>query len=185
MNPARLRISAGAFKGRPLQVPPSARPTEARVREAIFSIWQEAVADCRFLDLFAGSGAVGLEALSRGAHHAVFVESDRRAARSLLRNVEHFGLSRGAYELRCEPVTEALAQLVARGSRFDRIFADPPYSWGVPPGFLDEMAELLEDDGQFALERAAGSPLPSESERLVRLDQRRYGGSVLLLYARG
>lgn len=184
MNRPRLRIAAGAYKGRPLQVPPSARPTEARVREALFSIWQDDIEGCRFLDLFAGSGAVGLEALSRGAEHAVFVESDRRAARTLLRNVEHFQLSRGAFDFRSEPVSEAVARLIGEGARFDRVFADPPYSWGVPPGFLDDVARLLAEHGQFALERGAGSPLPSDAENLVRVDQRRYGGSVLLFYAR-
>jgi len=185
MSPTRLRITAGLFRGRPLQVPPGARPTESRVREALFSIWQEGIEGCSFLDLFAGSGAVGLEALSRGADRTVFVESNRRSARTLNRNLEHFALSSGAYRLRCQPVAEAIAELAAEEERFDRIFADPPYSWSPPLGFLGAVSGLLQIDGQFALERPAGSALPAEPPGLVRLDQRRYGGSVLLFYTRG
>lgn len=185
MSRGRLRISAGALKGRVLQVPSSARPTEGRVREALFSIWADRIEGASLLDLFAGSGAIGLEAVSRGAERAVFVESDRRAARTLARNLEHLGLSRGAAELRVLPVPEAIATALEAGESFDLIFADPPYSWSLPPGFLADLGALLPPDGRIAFERAAGSPLPAEETGLVRLATRRYGGSVLLLYARG
>lgn len=183
MSRSRLRISAGSLKGRALQVPPGARPTEARVREALFSIWLDRIEGARFLDLFAGSGAVGLEALSRGAEHVAFVESDRRAARVLLRNLERTGLSRGAYETITESAPAALLRLADAAERFDLAFADPPYGWGLPPGFLEDVRRVLGPRGHFALERAAGSPLPTDVAGLVRYDQRRYGGSVLLLYA--
>ncbi len=153
------------------------------MREALFSIWVDRVDGARFLDLFAGSGAVGLEALSRGAEHAVFVESNRRAARVLLRNLDRTGLSRGAYELICEAVPAAVLRLAKSGQPFDLAFADPPYTWSLPPDFLAEVRRLLGPRSHFALERAAGSPLPADVEGLVRYDQRRYGGSVLLLYA--
>ncbi|MCB1009331.1 MAG: 16S rRNA (guanine(966)-N(2))-methyltransferase RsmD [Acidobacteria bacterium] len=185
MSGARLRITAGLFRGRPVQVPPGARPTESRVREALFSIWHDGLEGCSFLDLFAGSGAVGLEALSRGADRVVFVESNRRAARTLHRNLEHFELSPGAYRLRCQPAAEAVAEMAAGEKRFDRIFADPPYSWSLPPGFLGEVVDLLAPGGHFGLERPAGSAPPAEAPGIVRIEQRRYGGSVLLFYARG
>ncbi|MGB5294908.1 MAG: RsmD family RNA methyltransferase, partial [Thermoanaerobaculia bacterium] len=78
-----VRISGGRFRGRSLPVPATARPTSARLREALFDIWRDRVPGARFLDLFAGSGAVGLEALSRGASFVVFVENDRDAVRRL------------------------------------------------------------------------------------------------------
>lgn len=185
MSPgARLRIAAGSLKGRPIQVPPGARPTESRLREALFSIWSGRIEGARFLDLFAGSGAVGIEALSRGALESVFVEGDRRAARTLLRNLERVGLRAGA-QLLCEPTHSALERLALLAERFDLVFADPPYGQPLPPGLLAGVRRLLAPDGTFALERAAGSPQPAEVEGLVRVDQRRYGGSVLLIYAAG
>jgi len=184
LSRGRLRITAGSLRGRVLQVPSSARPTEGRVREALFSIWSDRIEGSTLLDLFAGSGAVGFEAVSRGAERAVFVESDRRAARTLTRNLERLGLSRGAAELRLRPVPEAVAAAIGSGETFDLIFADPPYDWSLPPGFLGSLATLLPPDGRLAFERAAGTPLPAEEDGLVRLGTRRYGGSVLLLYAR-
>lgn len=185
MSPgARLRIAAGSLKGRPIQVPPGARPTEGRLREALFSIWSARIEGARFLDLFAGSGAVGIEALSRGALEALFVEADRRAARTLLRNLERVELNAGAQVL-CEPTLSALERLALRSERFELVFADPPYGQALPAGFLAAVRRVLAQDGAFALERPAGSPQPSEVEGLVRVDQRRYGGSVLLLYVAG
>src|SRR4030095_13507089 len=86
-----LRLSGGVYRGRRLRVPAGVRPTEGRLREALFSIWQHEIEGARFLDLFAGAGGVGLEAVGRGAARAVLVEEDPRALRTLKENVAALG----------------------------------------------------------------------------------------------
>ena len=117
-----MRIVAGSHKGARIFAPKGrgTRPTSDRVREALFQI-VGSVEGMRVLDLFAGSGALGLEALSRGATTAVFVESDRDAVRTIERNVEKLGLA-GASIVR----SDALSFLAADGGRYDVVFVDPP-----------------------------------------------------------
>src|ERR1700687_5043744 len=119
-----LRIIGGQFKGRILKTPkgPSTRPTQGMLREAVFNICQNVVKGARILDLFAGSGALGLEALSRGAAHATFVEREVTAARALQARLSEWG----AADARVEH-TEALAFLGGAGSAFDLVFLDPPF----------------------------------------------------------
>ena len=134
-----MRIIAGTHRGRRLKAPPGldTRPTSDRVREALFSILGDVEGD-RVLDLFAGSGALGIEALSRGAAGAVFVEQDRRAADAIRSNLAAIGERRA--EVRQE---DALAYLGrASGERpFDLVFADPPYSSATRMG--ERLSELL------------------------------------------
>ncbi len=121
----RLRIIAGERGGRFIQVPPGARPTPERVREAWFAALGERVRGARVVDLFAGSGALGIEALSRGAEHAHFVESARRAAGVIRENLEFLGLTeRGTVVQR-----DVFAFLESPGADgFDLALADPPYA---------------------------------------------------------
>lgn len=121
----RLRIIAGDLGGRYIDAPPGrgTRPTASKVREAWFSALADDVAGARVADLYAGSGALGIEALSRGAAHVHFVESDRRVAAVLDRNVRALGLADRARIVR----GDALAWLDGRAVPFDLVFADPPY----------------------------------------------------------
>lgn len=126
-----MRVISGTFGGRRLQAPPGqgTRPMLDRVREALFSTLGDQVVDARVLDLFAGTGSLGIEALSRGASFARFVERDRKVQAVLEGNLEQLGLAKGEdYELRGG---SALAE--ARGGAgeepFDLIFMDPPYPW--------------------------------------------------------
>ena len=129
-----MRIIAGALKGRVLApVQGRTRPTAARVREAIFNILGAAVAEARVLDLFAGTGALGIEALSRGAAAAVFVEDHPEALKGLRRNLETLGLVERSQVLPL-PVAAALRKLAARGEPFDLVFLDPPYGGDVAAG---------------------------------------------------
>ena len=122
-----MRIIAGALKGRVLSpVQGRTRPTAAKVREAIFNILGAAVAEARVLDLFAGTGALGIEALSRGAAAAVFVEDHPEALKGLRRNLETLGLLERSQVLPL-PVAAALRKLSARGAPFGLVFLDPPY----------------------------------------------------------
>lgn len=177
-----MRIEAGGLKGRTVSVPPGARPTEARVRGALLSIWSERLPDARFLDLFAASGAVGLEALSRGALEAVFVESGREASRILERNLR-LAPAGSARQLRAE-LPEALGTLAAAGERFDLVFADPPYAWTVTEELLSGVAAILAPDGDFALEHARRVRAPERGGGLIRREARRYGETALAFYAR-
>src|SRR3990170_4138560 len=121
-----MRIIAGSLKGRRLAaVKGKIRPTSDKVREAIFSILGPAVVEARVLDLFAGTGALGLEALSRGAETAVFVEEHPASLAVLRRNVESLGLS-DRVEVLPLPVNAGLKKLAARRAAFDLTFLDPP-----------------------------------------------------------
>jgi 16S rRNA (guanine966-N2)-methyltransferase len=157
------------------------RPTEARVRGALLSIWSERIQGARLLDLFAGSGAVGLEALSRGALEAVFVESSRAARAALTRNLRL--APQGSTRLLVSALPEALGILLAQGERFDLIFADPPYAWTVTGDFLDRLAGLAGPGAELALEHARRGSPPAQAPGWVRRELRRYGETALSIYA--
>lgn len=154
-----MRIIAGIAKGMPLAVPRSGvRPTADRVREAIFSSLGERVASADVLDLFAGTGALGLEAASRGARSVTFVENSRTALPVLQRNLETFRANR---EIHCELTVaraEVFAQIrkLAGGARkFSLIFADPPYGDAAQTLLTDKNLPLLfTDESLFVLESA-------------------------------
>lgn len=160
-----MRVVAGAFKGRRLSVPPGARPTADRVREALFSILGE-VAGARVLDLYAGSGALGIEALSRGADFATFVDRDRRAVQAIARNVEGLGATA---EIRREDALRFLARV---DEAFDLVFVDPPYHCAgrlalplaerLPPRLAPDARIVTESDKRLPLEL----PLPLLVERV-------------------
>jgi 16S rRNA (guanine966-N2)-methyltransferase len=175
-----VRIVAGELARRLLRAPAGIRPSEARVRAALFSIWADRLAGARFLDLFAGSGAVGLEAVSRGALAATFVEADRRVATLLARNLTL--APAGAVVLRRGRLPDELAALAAVDERFDLVFADPPYAFVAYAELLTGCAAVLAAEGEMALEHSARTPTPEEVEPLVRISQRRYGESALSLY---
>lgn len=175
------RIIAGTAGGRRLAVPPrGTRPTSDRVREALFSALAHdpGLDGAAVLDLCAGSGALGLEALSRGAAHALFVESDRRAALVLRRNVADLGLP-GA-EVRAAPAAAVLGAPAVRA--YDVLLVDPPYD--VPDaevvGWLAAAAGhgWLAGDATVVVERRAGRPFPW-APPLHGGRERRYGDTVL------
>ncbi len=175
------RIVAGAAKGRRLAVPArGTRPTSERAREALFNTLRAhlELEGAAVLDLYAGSGAVGLEALSRGAARAVFVESDRRAADVLQRNVDSVGLP-GA-EVRRRAVDAVLG---GPAEPFDLVFADPPYE--LPDTGIAAMLAALAGNGWLAasatvvVERSARTPEPAWPQGIALVTQRRYGEGLL------
>ena len=179
-----VRISGGELRGRVVPVPRDVRPTEGRVREALFSIWGEAIDGARVLDLFAGSGAVTLEAVSRGALEAVAVDGAPRVAAALEAGVRRVGET-GRVEVRRATLPDALAALAAeRPAAFDLVFADPPYRWPDYPRLVAAAAPLLAVGGELAVEHASRHELPAEAGGLVRTDVRRYGESALSFYRR-
>lgn len=186
-----LRITGGGLCGRRLRVPSgdNVRPTQDRVREALFSSLQPVIAGAAFLDLFAGSGAVGLEASSRGAGRVCWVEKDRRVFTTLKDNVGALLGSGSAVECRCQDVFAFCRGW--RGERgFDVIFADPPYA--LRDGGASLAGKLLEllaggrhplvaPGGLLVLEQGAREPVPMAAGwKLVR--ERDYGRTCLRTY---
>lgn len=179
------RIIAGTVGGRTVRTPPGSgtRPTTARVREALFSALDAfgVLPGARVLDLYAGSGALGLEALSRGAAHVTFVESDPRVAAILSGNVRALGFGSRAEVL----TARALSVLVRRpAGLIDLALVDPPYD--VPEGDLAEVLGLLGSenwlnaDGLVVVERSSRSPEPSWPGELARMGKpRRYGETTV------
>jgi 16S rRNA (guanine966-N2)-methyltransferase len=182
-----MRIIAGLAKGMTLAVPRTGvRPTTDRIREAIFSSLGDRLAGARVLDLFAGTGALGLEAASRGAESVTFVENALGALESLERNLEGFGRNR---EVNCSfsviraEVKPQLHKLVNAGEPFSLIFADPPYGEAAQELLLDEnLPRLPEDDGLFVLESAKREALTaSKPWELVR--ETTYGDTRVSFFA--
>ncbi len=174
-----MRVIAGSRKGHKLSAPPGldTRPTSDRVRENVFNLVQGWVEDASVLDLFAGSGAMGIEALSRGAARAVFVEGRKDACRAIERNLDKLRLA-GA-ELACRDV----AQFLATETRaFDLVFCDPPYDEyaALEPTLARYLPKLLADAGQLVLETAARTE-PNLS--LEQRTSRRYGAARITLFA--
>lgn len=180
------RIVAGALGGRRIATPPGlqTRPTSDRVREALFSTLEALteLAGCRFADLYAGSGAVGLEAASRGAAEVLLVESDARAARTIKENVALLGLGS-----RCQVRTGRAEAAAAAGGSFDVVYADPPYA--LDDATLASLLSLMVDsgflagDGIVVVERSTRSREPAWPGKITPERSKRYG-ETLLWYGR-
>lgn len=138
-----MRLISGSAGGIPLEVPKSVtRPTQDRVRQAVFNMLGELISEARVLDLFAGSGALGLECLSRGATSALLVDQDRGACEVMKKNISKTRLE-GA-TIRQGDVFKTVAQLATANSAFDLVFADPPYAH--KPGDVDLSAKLAAEE---------------------------------------
>ena len=176
-----MRIIAGTHKGHRIDAPPgrATRPTSDRVRENVFNIVAPWVGDAQVLDLFAGSGAMGLEALSRGASRAVFVEAETGACRTINANLDKLRLT-GAQVL-CQDVARSLAQ---ETRAFDLVFCDPPYADydAFAPALARHAGRLLTDDGLLVLETASRAPEPDLP--LTLRTSRRYGAARISLFER-
>lgn len=181
-----MRIIAGKAGRIAIKVPAAvARPTTDFVRQAIYSILGERVENARVLDLFAGSGAIGLEALSRGASSCLFVDENRQACNTITENLTKSRLEGGRVVK-----ADAITHLKRDTATYDLIFADPPY-W-KHYGDRDHAGGLLKSGlleprlapgGLFLAEVSASQQSP-EAEGFTLTDRREYGGSAVLLYAR-
>lgn len=179
-----LRILGGQYKGRILHSPKTkaTRPTQGILRQAVFNICQHSIADARFLDLFAGSGAMGLEALSRGAAKAVFVEQDRSASRSIRDNIALLKVESQA-ALLSQEIASALKFLEKKGELFDIVYIDPPYGKNVL-SVLAEVEGLLAKNALVFLETSAEEPEITYDSPCLRLsDTRRFGIARLTQFA--
>lgn len=177
----KVEIGGGQWKGRALEAPETARPTSGRAREALFSILHDSVAGASVLDLYAGSGAIGLEAVSRGAARAVLVEAD---AAALQRNASKLDPEGRRLRVLQGDALRALAQLAKGGERFDLVFADPPYAEFLPESLLAGAAALLWPGGLVVLQRDNPSSTPAEPPGLSLVERRHYGRNVFYFFAR-
>ncbi len=180
-----MRIEGGAKRGHRLQSPKGGRtrPTPAILRQALFNIVGPGIRGARVLDLYAGTGAVGLEALSRGAADATFVERDGVAVRSLRANLAALDCAARARVMEADGVS-ALARLAAAGETFDVIFVDPPYATELARECIEALAsgEHLRENGAAFVQAFHKTILPEQAGVLRRIRQRRYGSNSLTLY---
>ncbi|WP_372790122.1 16S rRNA (guanine(966)-N(2))-methyltransferase RsmD [Paraconexibacter sp.] len=177
-----MRVVAGRYGGRRLQAPKgdATRPTADRVREAVFSALGP-LDGLRVLDLYAGSGALGIEALSRGAGHAVFVERDRRALAALRSNLAALDVPDAEADVRAGDVRGALRTALARGDHYDLVLLDPPYR--LAPALGAELTEglvgLLESGARVVAEMDRRTPLDLG---LPTMFDRRYGDTQIRIH---
>jgi 16S rRNA (guanine966-N2)-methyltransferase len=175
-----MRIVAGSAKGRKIDAPKAGtRPMTGRARESIFSILGRRVVDARVLDLYAGSGSLGLEALSRGAAGAIFVEKSRSAGAVVEGNIDRVNLGG------CLRRSDVRAYLRSAHDRFAVVFVDPPYADtdSDVEAVLALIEPVLEDNGIVVLHRQARSDV-SPPEFLHTVDERRYGDAVVTMMER-
>ncbi|HIE37926.1 MAG TPA: 16S rRNA (guanine(966)-N(2))-methyltransferase RsmD [Anaerolineales bacterium] len=180
-----MRVIAGKAKGRKLKSVPGegTRPITDRAKSALFSILGEDVIGCRFLDLFAGTGQVGIEALSRGATEAVFVERGAAPLRTIRENLAHTGLAGAARVVRAD----VFAYLRGEPEPFDYVYIAPPQYqglWAETLQALDARPGWLADDGWAIAQIHPREYKDLRLENLLLFDRRRYGGVMLCFYAR-
>jgi 16S rRNA (guanine(966)-N(2))-methyltransferase RsmD len=179
-----MRIIAGSLKGRRLKAPTweGLRPTSDRLRETLFNILLSRVGGARVLDGYAGTGAVGIEAMSRGAASVVFVERDRRASVLLATNLEHCDLREGCVIIRAGFLEAARRMLTA--ASFDLVLLDPPYDERNFDGLLAAAARLVAGGGLVVIEHAGRRDSPGGNAELVRTRVVPSGDSALSMYER-
>jgi len=181
-----MRIIAGAYKGRNLKSPPSmnVRPTSDRLRETLFNVIAPLIQDARFLDLCAGSGAVGIEALSRGASYATFVDRSRRSCKLIEANLELCRVPEEQHEIYSAEASEFLRQ--TKSESWDIVFFDPPYKEDYLKilEFLgSHTSKLLADDCLLIVEHHDKNPLPETLGAMRRTRVLKQGDSSLSFYS--
>ncbi len=184
-----MRIVGGTARGRPLATPRAAdviRPTADRVRETLFNVLGQRCDGLSVLDLYAGTGALGLEAVSRGASAAVLVDRGREALTLCRDNARALGFA-GQVEILASDALAAIAQLGRSGRSFELVFADPPYRLQVGEAVLTALtdAKLVPEGGVVVLEVGEDEVLPERSADFTRIDQRRFGATTVCLYRAG
>lgn len=175
-----MRVITGLARGRRLETLPgdATRPTGEKVKESLFSAIQFDIEGRRVLDLFAGSGQLGIEALSRGAAGCVFVDKNTEAVQVIRRNLQHTGLAEKSQVLG----TDALSYLTRPGDRFDLVFLDPPYASELILPVLEKVAPLVNDGGILVCETSAETEMPETVDRFGLAKVYRYGQVRVWLY---
>ncbi len=175
-----MRVTGGSARGRNIYVPKSdkIRATSDRIRESLFNILPD-VGDLFFLDIFAGAGSVGVEALSRGSAGTVFIEREPLHAIFIDKNLKICGFDKSG-EVIVNTADKGIRILAARNKMFDIIFADPPYDKGLVSGLLGVkgLSDIITEDGILVVEHSSREKIAADG-LFVPVDQRRYGDTVL------
>lgn len=184
-----MKIIGGQFKGRNFFMPAGIRPTQNVVRKAVFDIVGQDLAGFDFLELFTGSGAMGLEAFSRGAQRVTFVEKDQACVDILMKNLGLLGLE--GYEDRGSRIRLiqndsflALKRLGQNGEKFDIVFADPPYGRDLAKKILKTLVacDILHPNALVIIQHEKREILPDQEGRFFLIRERQYGSSKLTIY---
>lgn len=180
-----MRIISGSKKGLRLKGPKGkeTRPTEDRIKESLFNILFDIDRETLVLDLFAGSGSVGLEFLSRGAEKVYFVDRSKNSIECLYDNIRHTKSEEETVVLRND-FRKAIDYLSRKELIFDYIFIDPPYEKGLIKTSLEKISEkdILKEDGLIIIERESKLNLNDEIEGFIKVDERSYGAKTLAFY---
>lgn len=178
-----MRVITGSARGMSLKTleGETTRPTSEKVKEAVFSALQFEIEGRRILDLFAGSGQLGIEALSRGAESAVFVDSDKNAVKTIKENVEktRFGDKSLVYQ------GDSISFLSMTGKIFDIAFIDPPYSTGLLQKAMEKLGDRIAEGGAAICEHSFDEELPDSFGELIKQKDYRYGRIAVSIYRKG
>jgi 16S rRNA (guanine966-N2)-methyltransferase len=184
-----MRVIGGHDRGRRLRAPRGlrTRPTADRMRETLFDVLGPAVAGARVLDLFAGTGAVGIEALSRGAARVVLVERDQSALRALRANLAVLGASRAAARVMAGDVLHVLPELGAQEGPFDFVFVDPPYATALAGRTLEALAaaRVCRDGTEVVVQHSTRTVLPAVPGLVAHRRPRQFGDTALTFLRAG
>lgn len=178
-----MRVNTGSVRGRNIRTLAGediTRPTTQKAKEGIFSALQFHIPGASVLDLFAGCGQMGIEALSRGASHCVFVDSNREAAAIIKENLKATDL----FKMATVAETDAIRYASRCTSRFDIIYCDPPYRKGICGKLLPYLPAMLNDGGFAALETEKGCAMPDECDGLTLKKCYNYGSTSIWLYVK-
>ncbi len=182
-----MRVISGIAKGRPLKAPEGlqTRPVTDKIRESLFNIWMHDIDGCDFLDLFSGSGSMGIEAMSRHAHHVVMVDLSSEAIKVILQNIRSCALQQQSHEVFKEDVFKAIERFDHQQRKFDIVYLDPPFT--VDSIFLPVMeslskTHLLHEEGQIVIRTLKEKDMPDQFGHLKRYRMKTYGISTLHFY---
>ncbi len=183
-----MRVITGKSKGSKLIAPKGlhTRPTTDMVKEAIFNILGDIPDESLVLDLYAGSGNIGIEFLSRGANRCYFIDNDANSIKSIRENLERTRLVDQAFVYK-NTAEKAINTLSSRGIVFDFIFLDPPYEKEIIVPILEKISssQIINDEGIIIVEHESKLALPENIYNLVKKDMRKYGGTTISFYIHG
>ncbi|HPM42383.1 MAG TPA: 16S rRNA (guanine(966)-N(2))-methyltransferase RsmD [Candidatus Omnitrophota bacterium] len=183
-----MRIIGGLYKSRLIEMPKGTdiRPTQDKVRQAVFNILRD-VNGMRALDLYAGSGAYGIEAISRGAGHATFVENNARCVQTISSNLQLLKVDSLKYDIIRLKAEEAVSRLGSEAKLFDLVFVDPPYYEGLAKKCLITLdaCDILAQSALVVIEHYKRDDLPAELTKLKLLTERRYSDTKISIFRAG
>ncbi|MEK6733381.1 MAG: 16S rRNA (guanine(966)-N(2))-methyltransferase RsmD [Candidatus Omnitrophota bacterium] len=176
-----MKIIAGKFKGRIIEMPDSIRPTSDKVREALFEILKARIEGAQFLDLYCGSGAIGIEALSRGAKKITFVDNDHGCISILKKNLARLGLSSGLYDIYNKDCIDIFRRGGFETRPYDIVFLDPPYYKELAKNTLIELSDcdILTPNALVIAEVFKKDNLPEEVGIFKKVRTSKYGDTIL------